>query len=190
MAVDRKKLIIDAATKSFSLFGYKATTMDQVAKIANVGKGTIYTYYANKEDLFKEIIGKMIEEMENEALAAINPELSFSENLHLVLYQVLEFRREHQLMVKLFQEEQEMRTPAVIEMLQEVENAIIAFISWRLKIAITKGYIKECDPQLTAFIMLKMYISLIVDWERTHRPLDKEAIAALFELYLIKGLSL
>ncbi|MFD1909464.1 TetR/AcrR family transcriptional regulator [Paenibacillus rhizoplanae] len=28
----------------FSLFGYKATTMDQVAKIANVGKGTIYTF--------------------------------------------------------------------------------------------------------------------------------------------------
>lgn len=42
---DKKQQIIDAATQSFSLFGYKATTMDQVAKMANVGKGTIYTLF-------------------------------------------------------------------------------------------------------------------------------------------------
>ena len=54
--VDRKKLIIEAAAKSFSLYGYKATTMDQVAKLANVGKGTIYTFFKTKEELFDEII--------------------------------------------------------------------------------------------------------------------------------------
>ncbi|MEH7109635.1 TetR/AcrR family transcriptional regulator, partial [Bacillus sp. JJ1764] len=43
MAPDRRRMIVEAATKSFSLFGYKATTMDQFAKLANVGKGTIYT---------------------------------------------------------------------------------------------------------------------------------------------------
>ena len=56
MATDRRKMIVEAATKSFSLFGYKATTMDQVAKLANVGKGTIYTFFKNKEELFEEII--------------------------------------------------------------------------------------------------------------------------------------
>ena len=65
--MDRKQEIIDAATKSFSLFGYKATTMDQVAKIANVGKGTIYTFFANKEVLFQEIVIRMITEMKQEA---------------------------------------------------------------------------------------------------------------------------
>ena len=38
VAIDRKRSIIEAATKSFSAFGYKATTMDQVAKLANVEK--------------------------------------------------------------------------------------------------------------------------------------------------------
>ena len=65
--MDRKQEIIDAATKSFSLFGYKATTMDQVAKIANVGKGTIYTFFDNKEVLFQEIVIRMITEMKQEA---------------------------------------------------------------------------------------------------------------------------
>jgi AcrR family transcriptional regulator len=52
MAVDRKKKILEVAAKSFSLFGYKATTMDQVARLANVGKGTIYLFFKNKEELF------------------------------------------------------------------------------------------------------------------------------------------
>lgn len=47
--VDRRKLIVQAAAQSFALFGYKATTMDQVAKIANVGKGTIYTFLRIKK---------------------------------------------------------------------------------------------------------------------------------------------
>lgn len=49
MSIDRKRQIIEAATKSFSLFGYKATTMEQIAKLANVGKGTIYTFLKTKK---------------------------------------------------------------------------------------------------------------------------------------------
>lgn len=50
---DRKKLIVEAAEKSFSEFGYKATTMDHVARRAGVGKGTIYTFFKNKEELLQ-----------------------------------------------------------------------------------------------------------------------------------------
>ncbi|CAM3957057.1 Transcriptional regulator TetR family [Geobacillus stearothermophilus] len=48
MASDRKRQIIEAATQSFAAFGYKATTMEQIAKLANVGKGTIYTFFSVK----------------------------------------------------------------------------------------------------------------------------------------------
>ncbi|WP_336863250.1 TetR/AcrR family transcriptional regulator [Peribacillus frigoritolerans] len=189
MSVDRKKLILEAATKSFSLFGYKATTMDQVAKIANVGKGTIYTFYKNKEELFKEIVQRMIEEMKYEAEQSLDDQLSFFENLHRAVYRILEFRQEHQLSLKLLQEEREIGTPAVQEMVNEMEEAIVSYIKEKLKIAIDKGYIQPCDPEITAFLMLKMYLALIFDWERNHDPLEKEEIAELFKIYLFKGLS-
>jgi AcrR family transcriptional regulator len=189
MSVDRKKLILEAATKSFSLFGYKATTMDQVAKIANVGKGTIYTFYKNKEELFKEIVQRMIEEMKYEAEQSLDDQLSFFENLHRAVYRILEFRQEHQLSLKLLQEEREIGTPAVQEMVNEMEEAIVFYIKEKLKIAIDKGYIQPCDPEITAFLMLKMYLALIFDWERNHAPLEKEEIAELFKIYLFKGLS-
>jgi AcrR family transcriptional regulator len=190
VAVDRRQLIIEAATKSFSLFGYKATTMDQVAKLANVGKGTIYTFFKNKEELFDEIITTLIKEMRVAAEEVMDNRLSLHENANLALSKLLEFRKDHQLTIKLLQEERDMGTPAVREVLRKVEQAIINYISNIIQAAIDKGEIKQCNPEMTAFVMLKLYTSLIFDWEQFHRPLEKEEISELFELYLFKGLSL
>jgi AcrR family transcriptional regulator len=189
MAVDRRKMIIDAATKSFSLFGYKATTMDQVAKLANVGKGTIYNFFKNKEELFDQIITTLINEMKKAADEAFDPSLSFQEAVHRALYKMIEFRNEHQLMLMLFQEEQEMGTPAVQEMIGKVESSIIGYIKDKLESGMKQGVIQECDSELIAFILIKLYIALIFDWEKKHAPLSKEEIAKIFEHYVFKGLS-
>ncbi|WP_102271898.1 TetR/AcrR family transcriptional regulator [Cytobacillus massiliigabonensis] len=189
MAIDRKQLIIEAATKSFSLFGFKATTMDQVAKIANVGKGTIYTFFKNKEELFDEIISSLISEMKKAADEAMDSSLSFHEKVHRGLYQILEFRLKHQLTIKLFQEEKEMGTPAVMEVMIKLEDAILGYLKEKIVAAIEKGEIQECNPEVTAFIMLKLYVALIFDWEKRNEPLEKEEIAKLFEQYIFKGLS-
>lgn len=189
MSVNRKQLIIDAATKSFSLFGYKATTMDQVARLANVGKGTIYTFFKNKEELFDEIISTLIKEMKEVADESYDPALSFHENAHRLLYNILEFRLKHQLTIKLFQEEKEMGTPAVLEVMTKMERAVLGFLVERIKDAVERGKIRPCDPEVTAFVMLKLYIALIFDWETHHKPLKKKEIAKLFELYLFTGLS-
>jgi AcrR family transcriptional regulator len=189
VGLDRRQLIVEAATKSFSLFGYKATTMDQVAKLANVGKGTIYTFFKNKEELFDEIINSLLKDMKAVAEKGINKQNSFHENASRVLFDLLEFRKSHQLTIKLFQEEREMGTQAVVEVIQRVEKVIINYMKGIIQEAIDHKEIKPCDPEITAFVMLKLYVSLIFDWEQNHKPLGKEEISQLFELYLFNGLS-
>ncbi|MED4037030.1 TetR/AcrR family transcriptional regulator [Niallia taxi] len=190
MAVDRKKLILEAAAKSFSMFGYKATTMDQVAKIANVGKGTIYTFFKNKEQLFDEIITGLIMEMKLEADASFDPNSTFMENVHRTIMRMLEYRKEHQLTIKLFQEQKEMGTLEVKEVINRLENAILNYMKGHVQEAINKGEIKQCDPELTSFIIFKLYISLIFDWEKNHTPLQAEEIALTVERSLLEGLSI
>ncbi|MEW4289522.1 TetR/AcrR family transcriptional regulator [Rossellomorea marisflavi] len=187
--MDRKKQIVDAATKSFSLFGYKATTMDQVAKLANVGKGTIYTFFSNKEELFDEIAFSLMNEMKARAEEAISPNVTFSENVHNALFSMLEYRKEHKLTIKLYQEAREMGTPAVSDALHKLEQMVVEFLSERISRAIESKAIKPCNPEMTAFVMLKLYVALIFDWERERGELDKDEIANLFKLYLIEGLS-
>lgn len=189
MIIDRREQIVEAASESFAIYGYKNTTMDQVARLANVGKGTIYTFFKNKEELFNEIVNKLIDEMESAAKEAIDEELSFQENVHQAVYKMLEYRREHQLIIKLFQEKRDLGTPAVEVMMRRFEDTILAFIEEKVKSAIHRGEIHKGDPELTAFVIFKLYIALIFDWEKTREPLTKKEIAQLFEFYLFKGLS-
>jgi len=52
--------LLDAALDLFVEKGYAATRLDDVAARAGVSKGTLYLYYASKEDLLKAVIGERL----------------------------------------------------------------------------------------------------------------------------------
>ena len=56
----RRDAILSAALEEFSASGFEATRLDDVAKRANVAKGTIYLYFRDKESLFQELIRTML----------------------------------------------------------------------------------------------------------------------------------
>jgi len=52
---EKKKKILKAALDIFAEKGYHTTRMADVAKGAEMGKGTIYEYFRSKEELFMEL---------------------------------------------------------------------------------------------------------------------------------------
>jgi len=52
----RREAILAAALEEFSACGFEATRLDDVARRANVAKGTIYLYFRDKESLFQELV--------------------------------------------------------------------------------------------------------------------------------------
>lgn len=52
----RPQELLAAALDLFVERGYAATRLDDVAARAGVSKGTLYLYFANKEDLFKAVV--------------------------------------------------------------------------------------------------------------------------------------
>jgi len=52
----REERLLDAATTLLVRWGYRKTTIDDVAREAGVGKGTIYLYWKDKNDLFRAAI--------------------------------------------------------------------------------------------------------------------------------------
>ncbi|MGM9987759.1 MAG: TetR/AcrR family transcriptional regulator [Bacillaceae bacterium] len=188
MSIDRKQWILEGAKEAFSSYGYKATTMDNVAKIAKVGKGTIYLYFKSKEELFSAIIEEHVKEMISLAKSVISPGKSFFENANSALYAVLDFRMQQKFALKLLEEQREFGTRAVNEAMKTIDDAIVSFIKEKIELAIERGELKECNPEITAFVLLKLYIALIYEWEQTREPLTKEDMANLFELYFITGI--
>jgi AcrR family transcriptional regulator len=57
---ERREAIIAAALEEFSVRGFAATRLDDVARRAGVAKGTIYLYFRDKESLFQELVRTMV----------------------------------------------------------------------------------------------------------------------------------
>jgi AcrR family transcriptional regulator len=53
-----KEIIVNVSQKLFARFGLNKTTVDEIAKLARIGKGTVYHHFKSKEQIFAEIIDK------------------------------------------------------------------------------------------------------------------------------------
>ena len=69
MSEELDALILKTATRLFGEQGYAATSVEQIAAVAKVGKQTIYRRHPSKENLFKTVIA----ELGNSFLLAASP---------------------------------------------------------------------------------------------------------------------
>lgn len=56
--LSKQQRIIAAAEKVFASHGYEKATLDEIISLADVGKGTVYKYFGNKEQLFYQLVSK------------------------------------------------------------------------------------------------------------------------------------
>jgi AcrR family transcriptional regulator len=68
---DKASSILDAAEALLVGFGYRKVTVDEVARRAGVGKGTVYLYWPSKLELFGAVLTREAVELLAEQLAAL-----------------------------------------------------------------------------------------------------------------------
>jgi len=73
-AANLKDLIIETANTIFSRFGFKKTTMSDIANAIHKAKSSIYYYFNSKEEIFKSIVEKESLQMKHELNKAIERE--------------------------------------------------------------------------------------------------------------------
>lgn len=56
-----RETILQIAQEIFSKFGYKKTTLDDIANAVRKGKSSLYYYFSSKEDLFQAVIAKEVD---------------------------------------------------------------------------------------------------------------------------------
>ncbi len=71
MHIDKRKIILKVSKNLFSRFGLVKTTVDEIAKLARIGKGTVYHYFKSKEDIFAEVIQKESNALQEKILQAL-----------------------------------------------------------------------------------------------------------------------
>ena len=59
----KRELILEGALKVFSQKGFHGATVEEVAEVAGVGKGTVYLYFGSKTDLFVSVVEEKLKEL-------------------------------------------------------------------------------------------------------------------------------
>ena len=72
MSADVRETLLSAATETFARFGYKKTSIDDIARRAGIGKGTVYLHFESKEELFAAVVRRLWTNALAEIEAAVN----------------------------------------------------------------------------------------------------------------------
>ncbi|RNB90687.1 TetR/AcrR family transcriptional regulator [Brevibacillus fluminis] len=188
MNQEKHQHIVNAAKQAFQHFGYKATTLEQIAKYANIGKGTFYNFFKTKEEVLQFIVEEELVKLNRFAEETMQSEPPQIEMLHNYLYTCMLYRKEHDLFCKLAQEVDAFGTPEAAMCLRRLEEAGENQLKEIIHFLVDKNVMESCDVELTAFIIRELYAALVYKWEKQHEPLSLDRISSLFRQYVRPGL--
>jgi len=100
--MDKKTEIIEAAKKAFRQYGVYKTTLDDIGAKCGMRKNSLYYYFKNKEDLFREVIKSEFHELVEGEKEFLKNEYPLKEQLgqyfHQRFKQAIRFMKEYNLM--------------------------------------------------------------------------------------------
>lgn len=158
----RRKAILEAAEKVFFSKGVEEATMDDVAKAAELSKGTLYLYYKNKEDLLHAIVNNGLDILYKMFEKAVKKEKKGIDKILAVGKAYCEFYRKetdyykiilHQEPNGLIDDCVDEANPCVQES-KEKGNRIFTFMREVVEIGIKDGSIRpDLDPMMAAIVL-------------------------------------
>ena len=80
-----KQAILDSAIALFSTNGFENTSIEELAKVAGVGKGTVYGYFQTKTEILHAFCEYELDQIHQELVRRANPEAPILEQM-LTIY--------------------------------------------------------------------------------------------------------
>lgn len=68
--LDKQQAILQSAWQAFAAYGYRKTSMDDIARGAGMSRPAVYLHYRNKDDIFRSLV-RHYYETAAEAVAAV-----------------------------------------------------------------------------------------------------------------------
>lgn len=147
---NRKELIKTAAIKVMAKSGYHFSTTDRIAKEAGVAVGTIYNYFANKEEILEYIFQEELQKRRVIFDEVADSERPVLDKLRLLLEaHFAEIIRNPEVGIILVREQQspgKSEVGAIMKFLQGVPECIKEF----LDAAVAQSEIRDCDTEILA----------------------------------------
>lgn len=157
---NRRTQIIEHASRLFAENGYEGTTMRFIAKACGVTEAAIYRHFANKSDLYGEVIRAKV--AGHDLAQLVSGELgagSVEDVLTRISEHILSLvDRDPELIRLMFNNSLESGDLAAI-LFKEVRLPYIEYLAEELKLRIAGGEVRDVDPYITS----RCFVGMVMD---------------------------
>ncbi len=148
---ERRKQILDAARSLLFEKGLNATSMNQIAKQAEIGVGTIYFYYKSKEELFAELQAEGLELLYSKTKKACDNEPEFTGKLRSAARVFFKFSKENKdyydIINYFLSAPEQIFTPSLKDQVDQHGDKVISLVENILVEGIKSGAFKKIDSR-------------------------------------------
>ena len=149
-----RQRILTAARQRFADFGYRRTGIAEVARDAGIAPGTVYRYFANKEEVFRAVMRDGLARWLATARRVLTAPGTAVERLARLAQASLEFSRDDPLLHSVYRRDEEIIFAPLLEELHgELVRENVAMIAGVIRAGIRDGTFRRVDPERAAFIL-------------------------------------
>jgi len=138
-----KKAILTAAIELFSIHGFEKTSISQLAKVAGIGKGTVYSYFKTKQDLLLAFCEDEIEYIHEQLNNRTNPNAPIIDQLITIFLAEFEYVTRNPEFGRLYMQEIVFPRQALANNHQKGENKFFEMIFPILRKGQDRGEIRQ-----------------------------------------------
>ncbi len=188
--VDKKELILKAAMKVFSEKGFHEASVDDVANLAGVGKGTVYRNFPSKQDLFLALIEWGFNSLISEIVAKTKNIEDFLKKIEIAIETYLVFFEHKRNFYRVLIQERSIFREKIERQFKKKYLAHLYLLEDYFKRGMKAGVFKKLDSQSASIALVGLINSLIYKWLISEKEYsikkEKKIIMATFFDGIIK----
>lgn len=176
--------ILEAALQLFSRQGYENTSINQLAQAAGVGKGTIYSYFQAKSEIFLTFCEDQLAFVYQELAEKSHPDTPLIEQLLTLFMGEFRFVSRHKEFGRILMRETVFPKELTVERSQELDNKYISIMVPMFKQAQKRGELRT-DLELTLVVghFYALYIMTISGWYMGRLHTEEDVAMAMDSLF-------
>ncbi len=147
---DKRQQILVAAVKVFSQKGFHEAKVDEIAQLADVGKGTVYEYFSSKTELFQEMFKSGMQFYMSNLKNELKPGLSCREKLTRIAKLHLRFIAKYKDLARITMTEHTYFNEEFRKWIWENRTKKIELVEQIIKEGVKSGEFREVDSRVAA----------------------------------------
>jgi AcrR family transcriptional regulator len=160
MESEKRAQILTLAKKKFERFGFNKTTVDEIARDANISKRTLYQEFENKEKILEELLMFEALSVRKAILNQINKIIDPTEKLQTFIRLALKYLDQNPFIVGVLHDESGFFKPVLQDKPYIIETGIEEIFVNILKEGIDQGVFRKMDEKIVGHCIFLLFKSL------------------------------